>query len=93
MPEQADQLARMIGRTVSTVDVSPAAAREGLLSTGLPPEATDAIVIGSAWARAGHNAVLTEDVAKVLGRPPTDFCDWAQRHRAAFSSPGTRHGL
>jgi uncharacterized protein YbjT (DUF2867 family) len=82
--DQADRLARVIGRPVETVDVPEAAAREQMSASGMPAAAVDAILLGSAWARAGHNAVVTGDVAAVLGRPPASFDDWARRHRAAF---------
>ncbi|GIF39339.1 NAD(P)H-binding protein [Actinoplanes xinjiangensis] len=80
VPEQARQLEQVIGRPVTTVDLPPADATRQLLAAGLPPAAVDATVTGSAWARAGHNAILTGDVAAVLGRPPATFRDWAEAH-------------
>ncbi|BEL03442.1 NAD(P)H-binding protein [Actinoplanes sichuanensis] len=76
VPDQARQLGEILGRPVATVDLPPAEAAAHLLAAGLPPAAVDATVLGSAWARAGHNAVLTGDVADVLGRPPSTFRDW-----------------
>lgn len=72
VPDQARELAHVIGRPVRTAEFA---------GEGLPAET----LIGSAWARAGHNAVLTGDVAAVLGRPPATFRSWAERHRAAFT--------
>ncbi|GAA4954571.1 NAD(P)H-binding protein [Actinoplanes utahensis] len=66
VPEQAGILAEVIGRPVATTAVDSV--------PGLPPEA----VLGSAWARAGHNAVLTDHVRDVLGRSPTRFREWAE---------------
>ncbi|WP_328472132.1 NAD(P)H-binding protein [Actinoplanes sp. NBC_00393] len=77
VPEQARILGEVLGRTVTTTDVTE-------LPAGLPPAAAEAIRIGVAWARAGHNAVLTDDVARVLGRPPTGFREWAADHRDHF---------
>ncbi|MEV4628783.1 NAD(P)H-binding protein [Micromonospora sp. NPDC049523] len=82
--DQATQLAAVIGRPVVTADLSPTAARQQLLASGMPPAAVEATTVGSAWTRAGHNATLTDDVKKVLGRPPATFRSWAQRHREAF---------
>ncbi|GGN20362.1 uncharacterized protein YbjT (DUF2867 family) [Actinoplanes campanulatus] len=84
VPDQARQLAEVIGRPVVSVDVPSTSASQQLLSSGMPPAAVEATVIGTAWARAGHNRILTEDVATVLARPPATFRDWAQRHREAF---------
>jgi uncharacterized protein YbjT (DUF2867 family) len=83
--DQASQLATVIGRRVVTADLPPDAARQQLLASGMPAAAVDATVLGSAWVRAGHNAVLTDDVEKVLGRPPATFLDWARHHREAFT--------
>ncbi|MBW6433753.1 NAD(P)H-binding protein [Actinoplanes hulinensis] len=85
VPDQARQLAEVIGRPVVSVDVPSTSASQQLLSSGMPPAAVEATVIGTAWARAGHNRILTEDVATVLARSPATFRDWAQRHREAFT--------
>lgn len=82
--DQATQLAQVIGRPVVTADLPSTVARQQLLDSGMPSAAVDATIIGSAWARAGHNAILTDDVEKVLGRAPATFRSWAQRHREAF---------
>ncbi|MEV4639443.1 SDR family oxidoreductase [Actinoplanes sp. NPDC049548] len=85
VPDQASHLSEVVGRPVVTVDVPPATASRQLLASGMPPAAVRATVIGTAWARAGHNRILTDDVARVLGRPPATFRDWARRHREAFA--------
>jgi uncharacterized protein YbjT (DUF2867 family) len=84
-PEQADQLAQVIGRPVTTVDVPPAGAHQQLLTSGMPLAAVEATVTGTSWARAGHNSILTDDVARVLARPPATFQAWARRHREVFT--------
>ncbi|MDP9795094.1 uncharacterized protein YbjT (DUF2867 family) [Catenuloplanes nepalensis] len=43
---------------------------------------------GIAWSRDGHNAVVTDDVRRVLGRAPASFRTWAQDHRDAFRAGG-----
>ncbi|XVU23579.1 NAD(P)H-binding protein [Actinoplanes sp. CA-054009] len=87
VPEQAEQLAQVIGLPIAAVDIPPAGARRQLLASGMLPAAVEATVTGAAWARAGHNRILTDDVAQVLGRPPRTFRDWARRHRDAFTEP------
>lgn len=46
--------------------------------------AAEEVAVGTAWVREGHNAVVTADVLRVLGRPPTRFADWAREHAALF---------
>ncbi|MEU4689091.1 NAD(P)H-binding protein [Actinoplanes sp. NPDC023714] len=86
--DQARVLREVIGMPVATVDVAPDDARRRLAASGMPRAAVEAVVTGAAWARAGHNAVLTADVAEVLGRPPATFREWARRNREVFRRPG-----
>jgi uncharacterized protein YbjT (DUF2867 family) len=87
VPAQARILAEVLAGPVPTTDVLPRDARDGLLRSGLDPAAVYEIIAGASWARAGHNAVLTGDVARLLGRPATSFRTWARDHRRAFSGP------
>ncbi|NUT53585.1 MAG: NAD(P)H-binding protein [Saccharothrix sp.] len=86
VPDQAAILGAVLGRTVTTVDVPLDVAREQMLRHGADPAAADSAITGMAWARAGHNAVLTRDVPLVLGRPATDFATWVHDHRDALRS-------
>jgi uncharacterized protein YbjT (DUF2867 family) len=52
------------------------------VATAPPPDA--AWAAGIAWSRDGHNAVVTGDVERLLGRPPGSFRRWAEDHRGAF---------
>lgn len=85
VPDQADLLARVLGRPVKTLDVPLDEARRQLLATGLDGSFVDMVIAGSDYVRQGRNAVLTGDVARVLGRPPATFTAWATDHRASFS--------
>jgi uncharacterized protein YbjT (DUF2867 family) len=84
VPDQAAQLADLLGHPVTTADVTPEAARSQLLASGMNPAAVDTALTGITWARAGHNALLTDDVATILGRPPTSFAAWARDHLDSF---------
>ena len=86
VPDQASVLAEALGRPVELVDTPPAVAGERMLAEGIDPAAVEQIVTGSSWARAGHNAILTDDVAAVLGRPATPFALWVQRNLGAFGA-------
>lgn len=85
VPDQAARLGRLLGRTVATVDVPLDAARERMLASGMDPAFADAAVDGSAYVRDGHNATVTGDVERILGRPPRDFDTWVRDHRGAFA--------
>lgn len=86
VPDQAACLSHVLGHPVATTDLSLDEAAAQMLASGMDPSVVDMIIVGSAWARAGHNAILTDDVAHILGRPPTSFRTWAHQHRDAFIS-------
>ncbi|MEU3269782.1 NAD(P)H-binding protein [Saccharomonospora sp. NPDC006951] len=86
VPDQAAILGSVLGRPVSTVDVSLDSVGQRMSSQGISPAAVETAVTGMTWARAGHNAILTDDVARILGRPATTFRTWVEDHREAFGT-------
>jgi hypothetical protein len=44
------------------------------------------MLAGTAFARAGGNAVVTEDVPELLGRAARTYREWAVAHRGAFEA-------
>jgi uncharacterized protein YbjT (DUF2867 family) len=83
--DQLDIAERALGRAVRSVEQTLDEARERMVAHGMPAAAVEAMLTGVGWARAGHNAVLTDDVAAVLGRPPTTVAEWT---RDALTHPG-----
>jgi uncharacterized protein YbjT (DUF2867 family) len=79
VPDQAAQLAEVLGIEVTTVDVPPEEAR-----AAFPPEIADMAMAGAALVRGGGNTIVTDDVARVLGRPPGTFRAWAEANRTRF---------
>ncbi|WP_069162106.1 NAD(P)H-binding protein [Nocardia altamirensis] len=87
--DQAATLSAVLGRPVGVFDVPDAVAREHLRAAGRSDEFIDGALAGQAFVRTGGNAVLTDDVHKVLGRPPRTFADWAAAHATAFAAAPT----
>lgn len=79
LPDQAAQLAEVLGTEVTTVEVTPEQAR-----ATFPPAIADVAAAGAALVRRGGNAIVTDDVARVLGRRPGTFRAWAEANRARF---------
>ncbi|HEY0693092.1 MAG TPA: NAD(P)H-binding protein [Kribbella sp.] len=90
VPDQVAVLAEELGRPIETVDVPPDAVRQQMLSTGLEPSVIDVAVHGYQLVRAGGNAVVTDDVHRILGHPARNFRIWARDHRDAFLTRGDR---
>jgi uncharacterized protein YbjT (DUF2867 family) len=83
---QAAVLAAVLGRPVSTRDLAPDETREHLLTVwGFDEAQAAGVLAGTAFVRRGGNAVVTEDVPRVLGRPARTYREWAEDHRAAFA--------
>jgi uncharacterized protein YbjT (DUF2867 family) len=84
-PDQVVRLGEALGRALEPVDVPLPLYRERLLAAGLDPAFAEVAVDGSRLVAEGGNARLTEDVERVLGRPPRTFATWARDHRDAFA--------
>jgi hypothetical protein len=65
--------------------VPEAAARDGMLKSGMPEGMVDAVLELMALVRAGQGAHRTNTVAEVLGRPARSYDDWLSDHVAAFT--------
>ncbi|MEU6197143.1 NAD(P)H-binding protein [Streptomyces sp. NPDC047061] len=85
VPGQAAVLAEVLDRPVPTRDLSPDETRDFLrVAWGMDGTRADGVLTGLAFVRAGGNAVLTEDVAEVLGRPARTFRTWAADNKGLF---------
>jgi len=82
--EQVDILAETSGRPLRFVEVSPAAAREAIISHGVSPSMADAIMALRATALEDFTSVVHPTVDRLTGRPAGTFRAWAERNRAAF---------
>jgi uncharacterized protein YbjT (DUF2867 family) len=75
--EVAAEIGRAAGRTVRYVQPD----LDDLTRMGLPPQANPAAVAALfRRVQEGHEAVTTDDVARVTGRPPKDFTAFAHEH-------------
>jgi uncharacterized protein YbjT (DUF2867 family) len=85
---QVELIAAAIGRPVTVVDLVGDAARAQLEDQygafGVPGLVDS--VLGTYRASVGTAAPVTDTVARVTGRPPTAFADWALEHRTAFTA-------
>lgn len=75
-------LGEVLGRPLRYVDVPPAVATEAMVRNGFPAEFVDTLM--SRYA-AGAPAVVTDEVATILGRPAATFAEWVREHAAAFA--------
>lgn len=89
VPDQVARLAQVLGHAIETVDVPLEEALQFLLASGMSQTFANGVVSGSAFVVVGRNAVVTDDVERILGHAPGSYQTWAQYHRAAFTAqPG-----
>ncbi len=82
--EVAERLSAANGREVRYVDLPPDAFRQALAGAGLPDRLVDALIVGNTRLAAGDGAAVSDEVARLTGRPPRTFEVFAADHRAAF---------
>ncbi len=84
--EVAGILSTTIGRPIEYVDITPQAFEQALLSAGLPAEYAGFLVYIAGALKEGHAAPVTDNVQKVIGRPPGDFESYARDYKQAWIS-------
>ena len=77
-------LSRVLGKPLRYVDISPEAAREGMLKSGMPSLLADAVIEVFNRLREGHGEQTADTVEKLTGRKPVSFEAWCRTHVAAF---------
>lgn len=77
--EAAEKLSRATGQPVPRTELSPEEFRAAMLQAGLPEWFADGLNELFGLVRAGRMATVTDDVAKVTGKAPTTFDEFARR--------------
>lgn len=80
--DAAAELARATGRTIRYLPVTPEQYAAAAAAAGLPAEEIEPLTDLFTRVLDGHNAHLTDDVERVLGRHPRDFAAYADRTAA-----------
>jgi uncharacterized protein YbjT (DUF2867 family) len=81
--EELGILAETLGRPLRLVEPPIEDVRAGMLAAGTPAAVVDAIMART-LGDDGKEVLAT--VARILGRPPATFADWARAHAGLFSS-------
>lgn len=89
--EQVATLARLLGREIRLIEITPEEEHRQLRSHGLPAEIADGLNDLTLLLRRGEGAYLTDVVKAVTGRAPHDFESWAREHLAAFAADGVHN--
>lgn len=85
--DQVAVLARVLQRPLSFVDLPPEQLGEQLRAYHMQPAMVTALVELWHSIRKQDDAVVTDTVPRLLGRPAHTFEHWVRQHQAAFISP------
>jgi uncharacterized protein YbjT (DUF2867 family) len=88
--DAADELTRATGRRISYLPVTPEEYAQEAVAAGVPAEEAEPLAELFARVLDGHNAHLTGDVERVLGRAPRDFADYVRVAAATGVWAGVR---
>ena len=86
--DAAAAIGKAAGRKITYVDVPEAAAKGAMLGLGMPEWMVDAMLELHAIDKAGYAAVVTDDVAKLTGKPPRSFADYVAENAAIWKTAG-----
>jgi prepilin-type processing-associated H-X9-DG protein len=82
--EVAERLSAATGRQVGSVDVPADTFGQALVGAGLPGWLVERLVELNIMMADGHAAGVTDEVARLIGRQPRTFAQFAAEHRAIF---------
>jgi len=82
--EVAERLSAATGHQVGSVDVAADTFGQALAGAGLPGWLVERLVELNIMMADGHAAGVTDEVARLTGRQPRTFAQFAAEHRAAF---------
>src|SRR5215510_3937317 len=91
--EAAAELSAATGREVRYLPVTPEEYAAGAAEAGIPVEEIEPLTDLFVRVLDGHNAHLSGDVERVLGRPARDFTDYARGAAAAGGVEHRRHAM
>ena len=80
----AETLSKVLGKEVKYVDVSPEAAKEGMLGAGIPEWIADGIIEGSVAMSEGLGDYTTDDFEKLTGHQPHSYDTFARDFAHVF---------
>lgn len=83
--QQVDILAGVLSRGITYIETTPEEAAMEALARGTDQAAVEEFKDLNEMTRAGRVAIVTDDVERVTGVPPTSFERWCRRNASAFA--------
>ena len=83
--QQVEILAGVLGRRIPYLEITPEEEAREALARGMDQASVEGIRNLNEVLRADGVAIITDDVERVTGVPPTSFERWCRRNAAAFA--------
>ncbi len=84
--ELASELTKVLGRSISHINLSPLDLKNGMLAEGMPEELADRMLDLERYFREGQASRITNDINQVTGRDPRRFAQFARDCASALQS-------
>lgn len=82
--EMVQKISALIGKPIRCVEAPDAAARQGMLHSGMPQIMVDAVMELNELLRSGYGEKVSPGVEQILGRKPRTFDEWLRDNAAQF---------
>ena len=76
--ELANELSKVLGRSISHINLSPSDLKNGMLAEGMPEEIADRMLDLERYCREDQASRITNDIKQVTGRDPRRFAQYAR---------------
>jgi len=80
--ELASELAKVLGRSISHISLSPSDLKNGMLAEGMPEEIADRMLDLERYYREDQASRITNDIKQVTGRDPRRFAEYVRETAA-----------
>ncbi|HKA17038.1 MAG TPA: SDR family oxidoreductase [Blastocatellia bacterium] len=81
----ATELTKVLGRTISHINLSPSDLKNGMIAAGTPEWFTDMLLDLERYYREQRASIITGDIKKVTGRDPIKFEQYARDYATSLT--------
>lgn len=82
----ANELSKVLGRSISHISLSPSDLKNGMLAEGMPEEIADRMLDLERYYREDQASRITNDIKQVTGRDPRRFAQYARDCASSLQS-------
>ena len=84
--EMANELSKVLGHSISHINLSPLDLKSGMLAEGMPEEIADRMLDLERYYREDQASRLSNDIKQVTGRDPRPFSQYARNYASMLQS-------